>query len=75
MSSDENKRYEELSKNLDAQLTNLPKQAAETFESNVRRMKAEAIEQMDKAIKEGNLPAAFFYRTQVRMCKMMLMEY
>lgn len=72
---DENKRYEDLNKKLEEELTKIPKNALETFDTNVRKMKSEAIEQMDKALKEGNVPAALFYQTQVRMCKMMLREF
>lgn len=72
---DENKRFDELSKKLEEEMTKMPKKTAEVFDSNVKRMKAEAIEQMDKAIRQGNVPAALFYQTQVRMCKLMLREY
>jgi len=72
---DENKRFDDLSKKLEDEMTKVPKKTAEAFDSNVKRMKAEAIEQMDKAMRQGNVPAALFYQTQVRMCKLMLREY
>ncbi len=72
--SDENKRYDELSKRLEEELAKGPKKVMDTFDTNIRKMKLQGIEQMDKAIKEGDLISALYYQQQVRLCKMMLRE-
>ncbi len=72
---DENKRYDELSKRLEEDLAKGPKKIMDTFDTNIRKMKSQAIEQMDKALKDEDLIAALYYQQQVRMCKMMLREF
>ena len=73
--SDDNKRFEELNRKLDEKLQTTPKNFAEMVDSHLRTTKRDAMEQMDKAIKENNIPAAMFYQAQVRWCKFALREY
>jgi ElaB/YqjD/DUF883 family membrane-anchored ribosome-binding protein len=74
-SADENKRFEELNRKLEEKLSSVPKEFGNTVDSHLRATKKDAIDQLDKAIKDNNIPAATFYQAQVRWLKLALREY
>jgi hypothetical protein len=72
---EENRRYDELNKKLNEALTKIPHQTEDIFTTSIKKMKSQAIDNMDAALKRGDLPSALFFRTQVQSCKLMLREY
>jgi hypothetical protein len=73
--SDDDRRFQELNKKLEEKLSSAPKDFANTIDSHLRATKKDAIDQLDKAIKENNIPAALFYQAQIRWLKLTLREY
>lgn len=72
---DENKRYEELNRKLNEALTRVPQQTEDFITTSIRKTKSQALDNLDAALKRGDIPSAMFFRIQVQSCKLMLREY
>jgi hypothetical protein len=73
--SEDDRRFLELNRKLDEKLFMGSVGFGQLAEQQLRAAKKEALQQMEKAINEGNFFAATGYQAQYRYCKLALREY